>query len=336
MCRATFISLFFFKLIGLATFSIITVKKTKQYKKKTIFFIYNKLGICYNIILSCLVIGSTYITLPIIYNAEYFNKTTITTSIEILHGVLGNIVIGVTLFCYCCNQLAFVKFGNHLINILEELRRLREPVNRKRIVSVLTLIYFFELILLLVLTISDYLTFNSKFGYWLVNILPSSFVNWLFIQYYAVLLVMHAIFVNMNKIIENTFLSRTDDVQVNYLHRSCRVFIDSVKIQSLMQLRNIHGHLCNISVQVSHFYSLPILLGTSLKFVVSLYNSYYLFEPFLAKNMTVEPGIIINTLLWLIYLLYPIGLLTTKVTTVINEVRRIKELRSTDSSRHRC
>lgn len=320
MCRAIVFALFFFKFIGLATFSVITISRKKKLQKTTLYFVSTKLGTCYNLSIACLIIVSNYFAIPILYYEEYVNKTIVTTVIEVTEGVMGGVIIFIILLWYCANQSIFVKFGNSLIEILEELYRLREPVNRKRIVSILLSLYLLEVVLFLALAISDYVAFSSYPLSWVATIVPMGFVSWLFIQYYSVLIVLHVMYANLNKIIQNIYVHRTGEG--NYLHRCRRVYINSTGIQSLLNLRCIHAHLCDISVQVSQFYSLPILLGTFLLFFTLLYNVYYFFEPFMVDNVIMETSIVLNTAVWIIFLLYPLGLLTTRVTKLVNEVRR--------------
>ncbi|XP_034172642.2 putative gustatory receptor 28b isoform X2 [Osmia lignaria lignaria] len=154
----------------------------------------------------------------------------------------------------------------------------------------------------------------------MATIVPMSVVSWVFIQYYSVLIVLHVMYANLNKIIQNIYVYRTGDA--NCLYRCRRVFINSTGIQSLLNLRCIHALLCDISAQVSQFYSLPILLGTFLLFISLLYNVYYFIEPFMVDNVIMETSIVLNTVVWIIFLLYPLGLLTTRVTKLGNEIER--------------
>ncbi|XP_046144503.1 putative gustatory receptor 28b isoform X2 [Osmia bicornis bicornis] len=320
MCRAIVCVLFFFKFIGLATFSVITINRKKKHQKRTLYFVSTKLGTCYNVSIACLIIASNYFTIPVIYYEEYLNKTIVTTAIEIAEGILGSVITFIIVLWYCVNQSIFVKFGNSMVEILEELYRLREPVNRKRIVFILLSIYLFELLIFLALVISDYVAFYSQPISWIGTIVPMGLVSWVFIQYYSVLIVLHSMYANLNKIIQNIYVYRTGDA--NCLHRCRRVFINSTGIQSLLNLRCIHALLCDISAQVSQFYSLPILLGTFLLFISLLYNVYYFFEPFMVDNVIMKTSIVLNTVVWVIFLLYPLGLLTTRVTKLENEIER--------------
>ncbi|XP_017766044.1 PREDICTED: putative gustatory receptor 28b [Eufriesea mexicana] len=49
---------------------------------------------------------------------------------------------------------------------------------------------------------------------------------------------------------------------------------------------------------------------------------YYFFQPLMIRNETLNFLILINTLLWVILSLYPLALLTSNVTKVVNEVEK--------------
>ncbi|XP_076549138.1 uncharacterized protein LOC143306166 [Osmia lignaria lignaria] len=325
MCRAIVFVLFFFKFIGLATFSVINISQKKMHQKRTLYFVSTKLGTCYNVSIACLIIASNYFTIPVLYYEDYVSGTIGATVIGIAVGILGSVITFIILLWYCMYQSIFVKFGNSLVEILEELYRLREPVNRKQIVFILLSIYLFELVIILALVITDYVAYHSHPISWMATIVPMGFVSWVFIQYYSVLSVLHVMYASLNKIIQNIHVYRTENA--NCLHRCRRVFINSTRIQRhILNLRCIQAHLCDISVQVSQFYSLPILLGTFLLFFSLLYAAYLFFVPFMVDNVIIETWIVLNNVVYTIFLLYPLGLLTTRVTKLENEVSRLDKL----------
>nr|XP_034172644.1 putative gustatory receptor 28b [Osmia lignaria] len=323
MCRAIVFALLFFKFIGLATFSVITISRKKKLQKRTL-FVSSKLGACYNVSIACFIVASNYFIISILYYEHYVNETIVAAVFGIVHGILGTVITFIILLWYCVNQSSFVKFGNSLVEILEELNRLRKPVNRKRIVFILLSIYLFELLLLLALVITDYVAYHSHPISWMATIVPMGLVSWVFIQYYSVLIVLHVMYANLNKLIQNIYLYRIG--ASNCLHRYRRVFINSTGIQSLLNLRCIHAHLCDISVQVSQLYSLPILLGTFLLFLSLLYSVYFIFEQLMVDNVITETSIVLNNVIWTIFLLYPLGLLTTRVTKLETEIERTGDI----------
>ncbi|KAK9308324.1 hypothetical protein QLX08_001750 [Tetragonisca angustula] len=104
------------------------------------------------------------------------------------------------------------------------------------------------------------------------------------------------------------------------------MFISSSKIHLVVQIRDIHDQLYDISNEISRIYSLPILFALPFTFYVLLYNVYYLFEPITVQNVAANILILINSVLWIICTLYPLGLLTFKITKATNEIQKTGNL----------
>lgn len=98
------------------------------------------------------------------------------------------------------------------------------------------------------------------------------------------------------------------------------MFVSYTKIYLVVRIRDVHGQFCDITNEISRFYYLPILITLTLISYILLYNVCYLFEPIMVRNVGVDYVIIVNTLLRIISMLYPLGLLTSKATKVTNEV----------------
>lgn len=322
MYRVFFLFFIMFKFIGLATFSMNnqTILK-KKCSGRTISIIGTKLEIFYNLLLSCLMIGSNYITIPILYESEYEYRSIITTIIEIFLGILGSLVVSFTLLCYCVNQSVLIRIVNYLSQIENVLYRLPQPLNWKHIFYVLLIVYIFKLNLCIAVLVTDYMSFHANPILWLAHFVPATIVGLLFIQYFSVLTLADAIFVNINTFTQNLCRNWSADTRTDTLIQSRRVFITCSSTQFLVQIRNLHDHLCDITNEMSQFYSFPVLIGTSYVFFILLYNTFYLFKPIMVDNVSLDIVILVNTLLWIIFLLYPLGLLTTKITKITKEVR---------------
>lgn len=325
------ITLFFFllfKVSGLATFSISSHASKKKYSEVRFLLTPVKSGVIYNLLLSCLMVGSNFITIPYKYETDYFGKSAITTIIEIFQGILGTLMICTVAFCYCVNQSSLVKIGNQLIRIEAELRQLRQPINRTRAIRLLIAVYLFQLGLFIAVLIADSFAFNADLKSWLTDCVPTMFAGCVFIQYFLVLTLIKAVFANVNRTIQSLCRNWSSDDHPESLCRPRRLFISSSTIQSILQFRDIHDHLCDVSADVSEFYSLPSLICVFFIFFTLLYNTYYLMEPLIVDNMIVDVVILSSTIFWIVFLLYPIILLTTKITNTVNEVdsQHVREL----------
>ncbi|KOC68100.1 Putative gustatory receptor 28a [Habropoda laboriosa] len=324
MYRVTLLLLFVFKFIGLATVTVSSNQGNSKgkWRENALHFTGTKIEIVYNMLLSCLILATNYVTVPALYSADYTNKTSITTLMEIFQGVIGSLLIFLTLLYYCMNQSALVRIGNYLIEAKDSLRRLQKPIDEKRVFRLFFVVYLLNFSLIVCLWVTDEAAFHNAPIVWLANILPTIFVSMLYIQYFSVLTCIDAVFSKINSTIQDIHKSGYDGVRPNILQHTRRICISPLTVQLLVQVRNLHEHLCDVSGKVSQFYAPPILMATFFTFVTLLYNTYYLVEPFLSTSEYLDPVIMINTVFWLLALLYPFNLLTNKITSVTNEIER--------------
>lgn len=310
----------FFKLIGLATFThrIDTSKKRPLYT-----FQYSEFGIVYNTVLISLMVASNYLSIPYRINLQYENKTNLTVGIELVQTILGTIVICTILLCYCIDQKSLVRIINRLTDVeheIDHLYYLYNPLRRQRVLCTLIIVCIMNICLLIVLLITEYLAFHSNPISWLSDILPSFHVGWMMIQYFLLVTIIQADFADVNRAIENLSRVSTPDLRPQSFCQTRRIIVSNSTVRQLLQLRDVHCHLCEISGNVSDFYSLPILFGVIFLFLSLIYNGYYLLSPLLMSDEVLEYEIFSNTVFWLIYLIYPISLLTNRITRISNEV----------------
>ncbi|XP_076668976.1 putative gustatory receptor 28a isoform X2 [Andrena cerasifolii] len=308
-----------FKIIGLATFSVQRNNSTRRSLETSCAFIGTKLAILYNLLLFCMAV-SVFTTIPSRYYSDYTNKNMITTIVEIFLGILGTLMICTVLLCYCKDQSTLVRIGNHFILVETELRRLREPIDRKRTVCLLLVLYLFQLGLVVAVMVTDYLAFQSTPMLWLTDIMPIAFASWILIQYFSVLTFVNATFADVNGSIQSLCRSCSYCKRPMLFNQYRRVVVTSSSIQLLLRFRDIHDHLCSISDDISEFYSIPVLVGVSYVFFQFLYNVYYLLIPIVMNDIVLDPMILANTILLLVILVYPLSLLTTKITNTAKEV----------------
>lgn len=315
------ISIIFFKLIGLATFAhhIVVQKKRKSCK-----FQYSEIGIVYNAVLITLMISSNCLSIPYRVNMEYENKTNLTVSIEILQTLLGTVVICAILLSFCIDQKSLVQIANRLMTIehdIDCLYRLYPPLQRQRILCTMVISYILKGCLLIVLMVTDVVAFQSTPVSWLTDILPTFHIGWLIMQYFLLVTIIQANIVDVNRAMQSLSKVNTSDLRPQSLCHTRRIVVSNSTVHQLLQLRDVHCHLCEISQDVSDFYSLPILFGISFFFLTLIYNGYYLLSPLLMSDEVLEYEIFSNTVLWLIFLLYPMSLFTNRITKILKEVK---------------
>lgn len=309
----------FFKVIGLATFRCCFTGQKRKNPPKS--FQYSKLGIAYNILLVCLMIASNYLSVPYSIKLDYPNKTNMTVGIEIFQTVLGSISISAVLLTYCFGEKSLMRIGNRLADVeyeLDRLYRLHSSLRRGRVFRILTIVCIFNGSLLLILLITEHIAFKHNPTSWLTDIVPTFHLGWLMIQYFLLVTVIQVNFADVNRAIQ--CLAGTNTPEPQALHQTQRVVVGNSIVHQLLELRDVHAHLCNVSQDVSDFYSMSILFAISFIFFSLVYNSYYLISPVL-NDETLEYEVLANTVSWIIFLIYPILLLTSSITKLLNEVR---------------
>ncbi|XP_018376826.1 PREDICTED: uncharacterized protein LOC108770031 [Trachymyrmex cornetzi] len=311
----------FFKVIGLATFAHRII-----YKKRTSYtFQHSKLGIVYNVVLSSLMIAANYMSIQFRLNLDYEIKTNFTVGFSVLQTVLGALVICVILIGYCINQKSLVQIANRLITIEHEIDRLYDlyrPLRRQRIFCIMIIVCILKICLLILLQFTKILIGHAGPVSLLIDILPTFHVGWLLIQYFLLVMVIQTDFADVNRAIQSLTRMKAPDLRLQSLYKTRRNVINNSTVHQLLQLRNVHCHLCDISEDVSSFYSLPVLFGIGFLFLSLIYNGYRILWVLLMTDdsLNLNYSYIINLMVWIIFRIYPIFLLTNRITRILIEV----------------
>ncbi|XP_018376042.1 PREDICTED: uncharacterized protein LOC108769521 [Trachymyrmex cornetzi] len=314
------ILMIFFKLIGLTTFA----HQIVVYKKRTSYtFQYSKLGFVYNVVLSSLMIASNYMTIPLRLNWEYKIKSNLTVGIAVLQNVLGALMICAILISYCVKQKSLLRITNRLITIEHEMDRLYDlyhPLRRQRIFCTIIIVCILKICLLMLLLFTDNLALGSNPVSWLTDVLPTFHVGWLLIQYFLFVTVIQTNFADVNRAIQSLTRINAPDLRLQSLYQTRRIIMNNSIVYQMLQLRDVHCHLCEISEDVSSFYSLPVLFGVVFLFLTLIYNGYFLFWILLITDDILEYETLSSSIVWIIFVIYPIFLLSNRITRILIEV----------------
>ncbi|XP_012055800.1 PREDICTED: putative gustatory receptor 2a [Atta cephalotes] len=242
-------------------------------------------------------------SIPYRINDDYDEKTNLTVGIEVLQTVLGALVICVILISYCIDQKFLVRIANQLIIIEYEIDRLYDlyySLRRQRIFYTIIIVCILKICLLILLLCTEILGIQTSPVSWLTDVLPTFYVGWLLIQYFLLVMVIQTDFADS-------------------LYQTRRIVVNNSVVHQLLQLRDVHCHLCKMSNDVSSFYSLPVLFGIIFLFLTLIYNGYWILSPLLMK--TLDYGTLSNGIIWIIFLIYPISLLTNRITSILIEIK---------------
>ncbi|XP_018060102.1 PREDICTED: putative gustatory receptor 28a [Atta colombica] len=259
-------------------------------------------------------------SIPYRINDDYDEKTNLTVGIEVLQTVLGALVMCAILISYCIDQKFLVRIANQLIIIEYEIDRLYDlyySLRRQRIFYTIIIVCILKICLLILLLCTEILGIQTGPVSWLTDVLPTFYVGWLLIQYFLLVTVIQTDFADVNRAIQS--LTSTSDFRLQSLYQTRCIVVNNSAVHQLLQLRDVHCHLCKMSNDVSSFYSLPVLFGIIFLFLTLIYNGYWVLSPLLMK--TLDYGTLSNGIIWIIFLIYPISLLTNRITSILIEIK---------------
>ncbi|KYN09748.1 Putative gustatory receptor 28a [Trachymyrmex cornetzi] len=322
------ILIMFFKLIGLTTFA----HQIVVYKKRTSYiFQYSKLGFVYNVVLSSLMIASNYMSIPVRLNWNNKVKPNLIIGIAVLQTVLGTLVMCVILISYCINQKSLVRIANQLITIEHEINHLYDlyhPLQRERIFCTVIIVCILKICFLILLLFAQILTGHTDTISLVIDILPVFLVGWLLIQYFLLVMVIQTDFYDVNRAIQSFTTINAPDLRLQSLYQTRCIVINISTVHQLLQLRDIHCHLCEISEDVSNFYSLPVLFSFVFLFLSLVYNGHRFLWILLGTDdiLKLNYSKIIYEIVWSIFRIYPIFLLTNRITRTLIEMKKTSNI----------
>ncbi|KYN50428.1 Putative gustatory receptor 28b, partial [Trachymyrmex cornetzi] len=217
------------------------------------------------------------------------------------------------------------RIANRLITIEHEIDRLYDlyyPLRRQRILCTMIIICILKICLMTLLLFTEILTINTGPVSWLTDVLPTFHVSWLLIQYFLLVTVIQTDFANVNRAIQSLTRINTPDLRLQSLYQTRRIVVNNSTVHQLLQLRDVHCHLCEISEDVSSFYSLPLLFGIVFLFLTLIYNGYYFLSFLMTDHILNYFYNIINVIVWIICVIYPISLLTNRITRILIEIKK--------------
>jgi len=235
------------------------------------------------------------------------------------------VLIGVILISYYIKQKSLVWIANQLIIIEHEIDRLYDlyhPLRRQRIFYTMIIVCILKICLRILLLFTQIMIGHTDPISWLTDVLPTFHMDWLLIQYFLLITVIQTDFTDVNRVIQSLTKTNTPNLRLQSLYQTRRIIINNSTVYQLLQLRDVHCHLCEISEDVSSFYSLPVLFGIVFLFLTLIYNGYYFFSFLLmTDNILNYSYSIIDVIVWIILLIYLIFLLTNKINRILIEVR---------------
>ncbi|XP_033341490.2 putative gustatory receptor 28a isoform X1 [Megalopta genalis] len=306
-----------FKIMGL---SPVSLRDKDPKTSSAIFFGRSNFGIFYNALLSISLVASSFVTLPRLHDEAYGSESTVTYTIEMVQSTYGTLMISTILLCYIYKWSSLRSICNSLMHLEEQFRFSREPISIYRTFWILLMVYVGQTIMCVGVVVTEELAFHDGPLGWVVSVLPTAFVANILFQYFSVISLMTMNFIRVNEALQS--LHRSTSIDSKSLNRRRRASVNCSMPQSLRHLRNIYDNLCEASEEISQFYSFPTLLVVPFVFCSLVFNLYYLLLLLFDDDTYFELFSFINGVFFIVYLTYPLGILTGKITDILDKIER--------------
>ncbi|XP_076658616.1 putative gustatory receptor 28b [Halictus rubicundus] len=306
-----------FKIVG---FSTISLHDSNPKKNQPVSFAKSKFGIFYNVLLSCATAGYSLISLPELASQSYVNKSPATLTIEMVQSTYAVLMMCTILLYYAFRWSTLNRICNYLVQIEGEFSFSRERISLQRTFGVLLAVHTIQTVMFVIVLVSEEVAFHNGPTGWSLDAVPTAFAANIFFQYFSVISLMTVNFARANRAFENLCRSSHPEDCSKSLNRCRRVFVNCSIIQSLRRLRSIYDDLCYVCTEISQFYSFPMLVAVPYTIYSLLFNTYYLLQPLFDNDMYFDPFTFLNTVALIVYLVYPLGVLTSKVTDILDEI----------------
>lgn len=288
---------YYFKLFGNGPIGFKFVKNSKDSR---LVFHYSKIGVLHNVISSAV--------LSIVVFLYYYD------GFELILGFLNYELI-ITAFGSVLILLIFSYKSRDLISITDQINMI---TSQKLIGETIVINNAFIIIFTLAIDIlinyyrwnyfSTHLSFSKNFVRILVKFWCKSVINSVLLQFSVLLHLIKKYIESINNNIVDVLKHNNRLLHTRYIN----ILSIRLKFHKLMES---HGILCDLSQEISNYYSLQLLFCIAIIFTCATKNLYIFLKHLILLNEFNRPGFFQNFIL-----IFSLFLLTTRVTAVLNEV----------------
>ena len=329
---------YFFKVFGLATIDL-TIKWTSKNRVSCICSC-SKKGILFNIIIIIYITTINYIIhvhtrkntqkMPIIdgkatcMNSFGFqfpcevNFRNFEETIEKVH--YGNQIFNsfAILIIFCFRQKRAIKIIGRIIEVRESLINLNSKIyNKCEVVSKNIAMIFLIIIVVWSLYVVSFPTANIIHILSCISSYSSIFIiNSVLIQYSIILAIVRKLFQVLNDNINDIKMNPTLFSKISTVTKSS----SQLKLDKLLNLRNLYSSLSAISHDLTKFYSPPMFLCTLNIFVSVQFAIYYILKPLILGNNNLPMYVYVHSLFYAITNVTSIIILSKSASETVAEV----------------
>ena len=309
---------YFFKIFGLATMNFGT-KSTDSNKVHTLLFTRSQLGILYNVILISSITALNYFVIRYVVFENSLEMIDFEKLIDCFHTTIAGLSSIVILITFSIQQEKMVNIANKFNGLIMSTINLNSKIiNIKENLSYnIKQVYFWN-ILTLIMMFATIQSKNPKMNIRYCNIFTCNLIITSTVIQYNVILkliyqILRTINANFNDISKEVVHSRIDKTHlISNTDNPDRL----VKGSKFGRLRELYLTLCEVSEDISNFYSQPMLMSTSYIVVTMIFFSNYIVKPLLLGRNASSLWELSHPFSRIIHYSLSLTMLTKSVTTI--------------------
>lgn len=264
---------FFFKVLGLESFAMkINKVNVNTSNKKISSFYYSRVGCAYNIVLILLLFGSSFVSLPAVFNLKFLNKPQLVKNIFRIRSLTSISVLLIVWINECYKQQSIVNIANSIVAIDVANTRLQRIYSLQPINKYIPLYFSFNLLIWITLITLDYILFPQSLGITSIPILIPSFICSCFLLKFAFTLnQLERRFESINNALQK--FSKNSAYKCELTVSS--VLINQIKIRDLLTIKRAHELLYQATRNIINHCACSTFLIITFFSGKIIYSSYY-------------------------------------------------------------
>ncbi|XP_063993685.1 uncharacterized protein LOC135171228 [Diachasmimorpha longicaudata] len=310
-----------FKLLGLAPISVSNSRSLRANTRNStqgLTFKSCVSAVVYIYIMMIIILAASVLTVPLINAETPDSDADLLDTFEAAKGVLGVIVLLLVWLIVSFRYKTTVKILNKIVEMDNEMLMLHDLYYLESSKPEILIMYLVNIIVWVAIFVLEIVSIPDSWRTWIPLLLPSFVMNWFIMQYILILVMIENRFVSVNR----AFIMISNSRIETFFHADVRPVDVSERmiVNNFITLRRAHSMLADICRDVADYYSLPILPTIAFFCGASIYYSYYIIVPLVAKARQQSVLEIINMSCWLLMQILPIVVLSVCVTRVHNQM----------------
>ena len=307
---------YFFKMFGVATVNL-NVNTLSNTTTQYSLFCFSKKGVMYNIFFICCAIALNSFSILFLRGNFFYKKVQFELIIDGVNDALVILSAIIILIIFCFRQSTIISLANEFKTIVKHCEIVTDQIlyRRRLLLKKIGGVFLANFVMWFLMFCTIFRTLEGII-YSLSLEMCNSVLKALIIQYIIILKMINEVYI----IINETLLDIFKKCKHRCLIQTIRHNYTQDRLQRLSKLHQLCLQLSKICIDVSKFYSLPILLYIFYTFVLVILGGYYLSKPVVLGKNNLPIVTYIHHFFYVQHFAICLILLTISVTDTVDEV----------------